>query len=89
MDETDMRRSGQTVRARSGTRFSSMRVQSLPNQIYLPPGIRDLLESNTELLITEGAKKALKATQEGFATIGLAGVWGWKRKDESALLPTL
>ena len=27
--------------------------------------------------ITEGEKKALKATQEGFMTVSISGVWNW------------
>jgi putative DNA primase/helicase len=32
------------------------------------------------LLFTEGEKKCLKSTQEGFPTIGLVGVQGWSKK---------
>jgi putative DNA primase/helicase len=32
------------------------------------------------LILTEGEKKSLKSTQEGFLTIGLTGVWNWQRK---------
>lgn len=61
-----------------------------PVQVYIPQKVRPYLEDGAlELLLTEGAKKALKATQDGFPTLGLSGVWGWKRKAESALLPTL
>lgn len=61
-----------------------------PNAVYLPPGVRErLTDPTTELLLTEGEKKALAATQQGFPTIGLVGVHGWKAKSEAALLPTL
>lgn len=60
-----------------------------PNQVYIPPDTRDWLATAGELLITEGEKKALAATQAGFPTIGLVGVHGWKQKAEQALLPTL
>ncbi|MBZ0167526.1 MAG: DUF3854 domain-containing protein, partial [Candidatus Omnitrophica bacterium] len=30
------------------------------------------------IFIAEGAKKALKATQEGYPTIAVSGVWNWK-----------
>ncbi|MGN6544491.1 MAG: phage/plasmid primase, P4 family [Aureliella sp.] len=60
-----------------------------PNQVYLPPGVLPHLDASTELIITEGEKKSLAATQAGFPTLGLVGVYGWKRKAESALLPTL
>ncbi len=58
-------------------KYESPRGQ--PNEIYLPPGVAEVLtRADAELLITEGEKKALKATQEGFPCIGLVGVYGWK-----------
>jgi putative DNA primase/helicase len=61
-----------------------------PGQIYLPPGVAELLSNpRQELLLTEGEKKALKSTQEGFPCIGLVGVWGWKVKDHERLLAGL
>ena len=53
------------------------------NHLYVPPNLsqRDLQDTSVALLITEGEKKALKALQEGFPTIGLAGVWSWKDQD--------
>ena len=61
-----------------------------PNEIYLPPGVAELLDRpETELLITEGEKKALKATQHGFSCIGLVGVFGWKEGRSARLLPSL
>ena len=61
-----------------------------PNQIYLPPGVADVLQRpDVELLITEGEKKSLKATQEGFACLGLVGVYGWKARKSEQLLPAL
>jgi len=60
------------------------------NEIYLPPGVADTLSRpDAELLLTEGEKKALKATQEGFAYIGLVGVFGWKDSKDERLLPAL
>ncbi|TWU08849.1 hypothetical protein CA54_40860 [Symmachiella macrocystis] len=51
------------------------------NRAYFPP--HDCWSSVIEdtqqrIMITEGEKKAAKACQEGFPTIGLAGVWNWK-----------
>jgi putative DNA primase/helicase len=60
------------------------------NEIYLPPGMADVLNrTDAELLLTEGEKKALKATQEGFSCIGLVGVYGWKDGKSERLLPAL
>ncbi|SFJ26904.1 phage/plasmid primase, P4 family [Planctomicrobium piriforme] len=51
----------------------------LPNRAYFPSQVRHILtDAGSELLLTEGEKKALKASQEGFPCIGLTGVYGWK-----------
>ena len=69
-------------------KYESPRGRS--NEIYLPPGVADVLErADVELLITEGEKKALKANQEGFPCIGLVGVYGWKDGKRERLLPAL
>jgi putative DNA primase/helicase len=61
-----------------------------PNQVYIPPGVAEVLQRpEVELLITEGEKKSLKATQEGFACLGLVGVYGWKDGKSERLLPAL
>ncbi|MGA2032940.1 MAG: phage/plasmid primase, P4 family [Thermoguttaceae bacterium] len=61
-----------------------------PNQIYLPPDVAGLLADATrELLITEGEKKSLAATQAGFPCVGLVGVFGWKPGKKETLLPAL
>jgi len=42
------------------------------------------------IFITEGEKKAAKATKEGFFTIGLGGVWSWmSKKKKLDLIPDL
>ncbi len=57
---------------------------------YIPPGVFDVLaDSSRELLITEGEKKALKASQERFPCLGLTGVDCWHVKRSSALIPDL
>lgn len=49
-------------------------------RLYIPTPVRSLLKDTTvRLLITEGEKKALKATQEGFPAIGLSGVWCFRQ----------
>jgi hypothetical protein len=58
-----------------------------PNRVYVPPGTVEVLsEPKTELIITEGEKKALCADQFGFPCLGLVGVFGWKTKAETLLL---
>ncbi len=60
------------------------------NQLYLPPGVAQVLDRpDVELLITEGEKKSLKATQEGFPCLGLVGVYGWKDGKSERLLPAM
>ena len=50
------------------------------NRAYLLPMTRAALaDPSMPLLITEGEKKAAKADQEGFACIGLVGVYGWQK----------
>jgi putative DNA primase/helicase len=56
-----------------------------PNRCYFPPGVRELFaDPSVPLLITEGEKKSLKATQEGYPCIGLVGVDGWSVKRTEA-----
>ena len=52
------------------------------NRLYVPPNLdpRVLEDPSRRLLITEGEKKALKAVQEGFACVALAGVWNFQSK---------
>lgn len=57
---------------------------------YFPPAIAAALSSpKSILIITEGEKKALCASQNGFMTIGLAGVDCWHPRKSSSLLPEL
>ncbi|AWM37121.1 hypothetical protein GobsT_49550 [Gemmata obscuriglobus] len=49
-----------------------------PNRLYVPAGARGALgEPTAPLLVTEGCKKALAATQHGFPCVSLPGVWCW------------
>ena len=52
------------------------------NHLYIPARTLARLQGMGEplqtILITEGEKKALKADQEGFPTISVPGVWGWR-----------
>ena len=49
-----------------------------PTRPYLPRQIKSIFyDSSVPLMITEGEKKALKATQEGFPCVGLPGVSNW------------
>lgn len=65
------------------------------NRLYIPATLLPhlLSDSSNPLLITEGEKKALKAAQEGFNCIALAGVSCYRQKDkgsgESVPIPDL
>jgi hypothetical protein len=49
-----------------------------PNRLYVPAGARPALaDPAVGLVITEGCKKALAATQHGFPCVSLPGVWSW------------
>jgi P4 family phage/plasmid primase-like protien len=55
------------------------------NRAYFPAATVPVLsDAATPLFITEGEKKSLKSTQEGFPAVGLSGVWSWtKRRDRN------
>lgn len=57
---------------------------------YIPEAVRALLEYAAQpLIVTEGEKKTLAATQAGFPTIGLSGVECWHVKKSTQLIPDL
>ena len=68
---------------RSGTNKKPIKYESpigASNRAYFPPATRSVLSDSTKsIVITEGEKKAAKADQEGFASIGLVGVYGWQK----------
>jgi hypothetical protein len=50
-----------------------------PPRLYSPaPARAALADPAVPLLITEGEKKALKANQEGLATVAVGGLWNWQ-----------
>jgi hypothetical protein len=60
------------------------------NRLYIPPGVGPRLsDPAAPLVLTEGVKKALKATQDGFPTLGLSGVWNWTVKGVRRLIADL
>lgn len=62
-------------------------------RLYIPPMIPadHLADPSRPLYLTEGVKKALKATQEGLLTLAIAGVDAWKdtRTGKPAPIPDL
>ena len=58
------------------------------NRLYMPVSVFSILnDTSTPLYITEGEKKALKATQEGLPTIAITGLWNWKQSGNDDLIP--
>lgn len=69
------------------------------NRCYILPAVHRYLKENpsSPLYMTEGEKKAAKATKEGLPMIGLTGIWGWldsksdrnKKGDDYAIHPDI
>lgn len=58
------------------------------NRLYVPLPVFSILnDTSIPLYITEGEKKALKATQEGLPTIAITGLWNWKQSGTDELIP--
>jgi len=59
-------------------------------RLYVPPSVNgELVDADKSLLVTEGEKKSLKASQDGFPCVGLAGVDCWHTRRSSALIADL
>ncbi len=72
VDPANQRRDGLKYENPLGQRTES----GLTYYPYIPPGVEKLRKKrDIPILITEGEKKALKLTQEGFPAIGLPGVY--------------
>ena len=57
---------------------------------YIPPSQNgDIADPDRALIVAEGEKKCLAATQAGFVAVGLTGVDCWHTKKSSALIPDL
>lgn len=62
----------------------------VPNRVYFPPGVHDLLANpGAAVFLGEGEKKSLCGAQNGLAILGLSGVEAWHPKNSTALLPDL
>ena len=83
--------SGPTIReaAAGGRSSTNRRRDSRTRSIFHRASAAVLADSSRELLLTEGEKKSLCASQYGFPSIGLVGVLGWKEKNRESLLPAL
>lgn len=56
--------------------------RGLANRLYVPPGLLQLLVPSGLLIVTEGEKKALCATQFGFPAVAISGVWCFRSKEK-------
>jgi hypothetical protein len=65
------------LKNRKGQEVKYLQPKDSSNRLYFPPGVD--LRADTPVWLTEGEKKALKLTQEGFPCIGLGGVWSWRQ----------
>ncbi len=70
----------------NGERRKYLAKKNGGNRLYIPPceDLEDvIINTDRDLVITEGEKKALKAYQEGYTAAALSGVWSWKEKVDS------
>lgn len=67
-------------RLKNYTDSKYIKPKNKTSRLFRPLGLSVDTLKNDYLIITEGEKKAIKAVQEGFNCIALAGVWGWKKK---------
>lgn len=76
---------GQYADGRKKPRY--IQRKGTPNRIYIPLSVFPILNNTSApLYITEGEKKALKATQEGLPTIAITGLWNWKQSGTDELI---
>ncbi len=69
-----------------GTKYLSPKNGGI--HVYILPKTHEYLTQNPDqpLILTEGEKKAAKATFEGYPVVGLGGIWNWKHgKNNDAL----
>jgi putative DNA primase/helicase len=78
-------------RDRNGRAIKYESPRGTGNRAFFPPGVLPFLDDpEVELLIVEGEKKSAAGSQEGFPTIGLIGVYGWKEgRKADRLIPDL
>lgn len=64
---------------RKGNRMKYATQPGSGNHLFVQQAVYSYLKENPDapIYLTEGEKKAAKATKEGLPTIGLAGIWNW------------
>ncbi len=80
------------LRDGDGREVKYLQPPGSPVRAYIPPGMPEILtDPSRSIFITEGEKKSLKLTQDGFPAIGLGGVWNFRMRalPDDALIPDL
>lgn len=69
--------------------FSAKNEMGFGNRAFMPAEVEKLLDDynpDKPIFITEGEKKAAKATLEGFPCVGLSGVWNFTDSENGFLV---
>jgi len=70
----------------NGKKPKYLQGKNTGNRLYIPSNVKPILNNpSIPLYITEGEKKALKATQEGLYCIGLSGLWNWSNGNKELI----
>lgn len=78
------------VEVREGGREKEIKYEwprGKPHSVYIPIGTREAIRRCTDLIVTEGEKKALCADYHGFPCVSVPGVWAWQKK--GVMIPSL
>jgi hypothetical protein len=68
------------ISTRDGKTTKYLQPSGTTNHLYCPPGVYP--QGNETIYVTEGEKKTLCLTLQGFPCLGLGGVWGWRTRDK-------
>jgi hypothetical protein len=77
-----------SISTKNGKTAKYLQPKDTANRVYIPPGVDP--QGKDTLYITEGEKKTICLTLNGFPCIGLGGVYGWLTKNRdgsSAVIP--
>lgn len=84
------RRLHEPVTDAKGRPIKYTQPKGTPPRAYFPVESLDAIaDGHSPIFVTEGEKKALALAQHGFATIGIGGVWCWRKKGTDQLIDDL